>query len=474
MEEMKGRILIIDDDVELCEALHYSLQGLGHEVTCKFNLKDGMKEVSSENYDVVFLDVYLPDGNGLSVLPNMQGNGASPEVIIMTGDGEPDGAELAIKWGAWDYIEKPLSINVLTLSLKRVLQYRKEKYSSRPANPIKRDDIIGESPPLKDCLNLVAQSAESDANILITGESGTGKELFASAMHDNSVRKERNFVIVDCAALPETLVESVLFGHEKGAFTGAEKARDGLVMQADGGTLFLDEVGELPLSVQKAFLRVLQERRFRPIGGKREIKSDFRLIAATNQDLDRMVKDGTFRNDLMFRIRSVVLDLPPLRERKEDIEAFVSHFIKKICKRYGLAVKEYDPAFLRTMVAYHWPGNVRELINTLEHAIGKARYESTLFPKHLPVNLRIHVARSSVGKKRGPRQRSFDEASVKGKLPTMKDFRESVIEDTEKRYLRELISLTSGDIKEACRISGLGRARLYDLMKTRGVSKSTL
>ncbi len=476
MEDMRGRILIIDDDAEICKALQNSLNLMGHKATYKLNLKDGISEVSSSRYDVIFLDVCLPDGNGLNELPKIAGNESLPEIIIMTGDGAPDGAEIAIKNGAWDYIEKPLTINSLILSLKRALQYRKEKNASRSVSWIRRENIVGDSLPLKRCIDLLGKAADSDTNVLITGETGTGKELFASAIHHNSVRKDKNFVIVDCAALPETLVESVLFGHEKGAYTGAEKARDGLIRQADGGTLFLDEIGELPYSIQSAFLRVLQERKFRPIGGKGEIESDFRLITATNRDLDHMVKDGGFRRELVFRIRSMVIDLPPLRDRDKDINILIIHFIKKICEQYRIPVKNFSPEFLEVLIEYRWPGNVRELVNTLENAINNARYEPTLFPKHLPVHLRIHVARNSVinNSHRNPQTMNIDNVKIPGEMPTMKSFRARVIAENEKKYLQEVISLTSGDINRACKISGLGRARLYGLMKRYGISKNSM
>ena len=274
-----ANVLIIDDDRAMCDMLSGRMRDMGHNATYALTLKAGLKQAFSESFDVVFLDVGMPDGNGLEALPKIRETPSSPEVIIITGAGSPDGAELAIKNGAWDYIEKPLSISAMSLPLIRALQYREDTRTLGSPVALDREGIVGNSPPMKACFDLMAQASASDANVLITGETGTGKELFAAAIHKNSPRAEKSFVVVDCATLPETLVESMLFGHEKGAFTGADKAKDGLIKQADGGTLFLDEVGELPLSVQKAFLRVLQERRFRPLGGKREIESDFRLVS---------------------------------------------------------------------------------------------------------------------------------------------------------------------------------------------------
>jgi two-component system NtrC family response regulator len=254
-------ILIIDDDHLMSETMTRMVRRLGHETLSGATLAEGLALAASHECDVVFLDVRLPDGNGLDALPRIDALPCHPEVIIMTGFGDPNGAELAIKSGAWDYIEKSSSVKEITLSLERALQYRQQKNAvtqNRTVAALKRSQIIGNSPKLNACLDLVAQAAGSDVNVFITGETGTGKELFARAVHENSQRARGNFVVVDCTALPETLVESLLFGHEKGSFTGAEKSRDGLVRQAHCGTLFLDEVGELPLPLQKAFLRVLQ------------------------------------------------------------------------------------------------------------------------------------------------------------------------------------------------------------------------
>ena len=251
--------------------------------------------MTAGRHDLVLLDVGLPDGNGLDAIERLRGVESAPQIIIITDENSRNGAELAIRSGAWDYIQKPGSIHDITLSIIRALEYREQRNAEAraPASRVlKLDGIIGKCPRMRNCFDLVAQAAANDINVLISGETGTGKELFASAIHNNSPRAQKPFVVLDCSALPETLVESILFGHDKGAFTGAEKAREGLVKQADGGTLFLDEVGELPFSVQKAFLRVLQERRFRPIGSAVEIDSDFRLIAATNRDLQNMVHEG--------------------------------------------------------------------------------------------------------------------------------------------------------------------------------------
>ncbi|MEJ2698642.1 MAG: sigma-54 dependent transcriptional regulator, partial [Desulfuromonadales bacterium] len=394
-----ANVLIIDDDELMVSSLVLMVRRLGHESASAGALEKGIELARSRNFDVVFLDVRMPDGNGLETLPKIAETPSAPEVIIITGFGDPDGAELAIKCGAWDYIEKCSSVKDMTLSLERALHYRREKMAeTRKKNIIalKREDIFGNSPKLRACLNQVAQAAGSDANILITGETGTGKELFARAIHRNSPRAARSFVTVDCAALPETLAESLLFGHEKGSFTGAEKPQEGLVRQAHGGTLFLDEVGELPISLQKTFLRVLQERRFRPLGGLREIESDFRLVAATNRNLEAMVAENLFRNDLLYRLRAFTIELPPLRERAEDIRDLARTHLDRLCECHGLASKGFSPDFLDALLAYSWPGNVRELANTLVRAFSAARFEPTIYPKHLPTNIRVQILKNSV------------------------------------------------------------------------------
>ena len=468
-----ARILIIDDDEMMCAMISQMVERVGYRADSAYTLADGMEKVFAGSYDVVFLDIRLPDGNGLSRLADIKDAPSAPDVIIITGSEDPDGAELAIKNGAWDYVQKPASIKEMTLPFLRALQYRDEKNARRPLVSINREGIIGNSPQMKYCLDLLAQAAGSEVNVLLTGETGTGKDLFAQAIHANGLRSERNFVIVDCTALPETLVESVLFGYEKGAFTGADRAREGLIKQADGGTLFLDEIGELPLPIQKSFLRVIQEQRFRPIGSKREEKSDFRLIAATNRDLDQMVRNGQFREDLLFRVRSFTIELPPLRDHLEDVKDISTYYMAKLCDRHGIGTKGFSPDFFETLSLYSWPGNVRELIHILERAFTVAQHEPTLFPQHLPKHIRIQVARSSIGK--DPREQ-IDLREIKSspeELPTIKEIRENAVAEAEQGYLQILMSLTDGNIKEACNISGLSRPRLYALLKKYHITKFT-
>lgn len=474
-----ANILVVDDDPMIRNALVLQLTQLKHTVMVAESLADGAEMLPLASFDIVFLDVNLPDGSGLDLLPTIRQADSGPEVIIITGEGSAQSAEAAINSGAWDYLQKPLLKQEIELQLTRALDYRAIKKSeSKPAlMTLKRPKIIGSSPELSARLDLVAQCAGSDANVLISGETGTGKELFARVIHENSLSPGCAFVVVDCAALPEQLVESVLFGHVKGAFTGADCKRDGLVKEADGGTLFLDEIGELPLSIQKKFLRVLQERRFKPVGSTQEIKSNFRLICATNRDLDKMVDEGLFRNDLLYRLRTFYIELPPLRACKQDIRELVLHYIDQLCRHHGMENKGFVPELVEALAAYDWPGNVRELISTLEKAILEDREAPTLFPMHLPHNVRLHYIQSSIDEKR---QASPESSAVVKPLhgetfsisvrfthppPTLKQLRDQVTEQLECIYLKQLMSHTKKDLNRISKLSGLSKPRIYALLK---------
>lgn len=467
-----AKVLIIDDDKKLCRLLSSFAADMDHRVDCAATLKEGVMKVSSDLYDLIFLDVGMPDGNGLEILPKIRQTSSRPEVVIMTGDADPDGAETAINNGAWDYLEKPFGRKSVILCIKRALQYRNG--SRKPGNSavsLKIDNIVGSSPQMKTCFDMLAKAANIDANVLLTGETGTGKELFARAIHDNSPRAGKNFVVVDCAALPQTLVESTIFGHEKGAFTGADKSQNGLIMQADGGTLLLDEIGELSLSIQGAFLRVLQERRFRKVGGQNEIESDFRLVTATNQDLDQLVRKSKFRHDLLFRLRSVAIELPPLRERVSDIKDLVIYYTTRLCDRYGISTKGFSKEFFETLTEYSWPGNVRELINAVENIIATAGQDPVIFARHLPKSIRAAIARAAVSKNH---PNSSDAGFNSGFSPsdiTMKDYRDGAVKNAEQKYLRKLMSITEGNIQKSCNLSGLSRPRLYALLKKNQVPR---
>lgn len=472
-----GTIAIIDDDLAFQVLLAEHCLQLDHATKTAASIEEAKALLAQHRVDLVFLDVSLPDGNGLELLPFIQQLPSAPEVIIITGMGDANGAELAIKNGAWDYLQKPLARQELLLHIRRALEYHEKKQLRTPQVSLKRDEIVGKSKAISACLDQVAHCAASETGVLITGETGTGKEVFARAIHHNSCRAKGPFVVVDCTSLPENLVESILFGHVKGAFTGATSDRKGLIEQADGGTLFLDEAGELPLETQKSFLRVLQEHVFRPVGKDREQKSNFRLIAATNRDLKAMVDQGLFRGDLYFRLNTFNIHLPPLRERDRDIEKLVMNFVFSLCRRHHLPIKGVVPETLEVLSAYPWPGNVRELENTLEKAILANPADPVLYPIHLPPDIRL----SRICARVGPKCPETDERAKPGTtlspalaypetLLPFKEYRRRLTSDIEHHYLTRLLKETGSDMGKACVISGLGRSRLYDLLKIHGLT----
>ncbi len=467
-----GKALIIADDTEMIEAVISLLKPVGHTISSATNLSKGWSRAIENRAEAVILSTHLPDGDGLALLPRLKQLPDCPEVVVISRRGDPRAAEFALRNGAWEYMVVQDDSRALAMSLDQALQYRDEQRTKETPVAIKRERIIGNSPKMKACFSLLGQCAGSDASVLIVGETGTGKELFARAIHSNSPRArmrsldpalrtsnpraDKNFVVVDCTALPETLVESVLFGHARGAFTGADRDHDGLIAQADGGTLFLDEVGELPLSIQKAFLRVLQERRFRPVGGKRERESDFRLIAATNRDPEKMVEEGTFRKDLLFRLRALTIELPPLRERQSDIQDLVRYHTHRLCESYSMEPKGFAPELLETMAKYAWPGNVRELVHTVDALLAVAGNDVTLHPKHLPPHLRIQVACAGL---ETPVQEEAPQEDLEH-LPDFKTYRIRM----EQKYLEDLLHVCGNNIPSACKRSGISRSRLYEMM----------
>lgn len=464
-----AKILIIDDDLPVCKILKTIVQNMGHAAAFVHTLNEGLEVAGGEAWDVVLLDVNLPDGIGLRAIEEIQASASNPDVIIITGQGDPDGAKIAISGGAWDYIQKDDSHYRIKLSLQRALQYRQQRLLvSQTAKPIKLGGIVGNSAPMKKCYELLAKAAYGTAPVMIHGETGTGKELYARAIHENSRRANENMVVVDCAALPETLVESLLFGHEKGSYTGADRARQGLVAQAHQGTLFLDEVGELPLATQKVFLRVLQEKRFRSVGGQRELTSDFRLITATNRNLSQMAADHRFREDLLYRIGTIQITLPPLRERDQDIRLLTHHFVTKICERYRMNTKSLSPDFLECLLCYPWPGNVRELINTLETVITHYPLEKMLYGRHLPEEIRISAIQRSLDEQGHEIFHNTAAPAFSGgaaTLPPFKDFRRTAASQAERDYMLTLVKASKNDVKKALRISGLSRSRYYELLR---------
>jgi len=470
-------ILIIDDDPEVCNTMESLVIRMDFACMTANCLSEGLEKLAANDVDVVFLDVRLPDGDGLTALPRIKDAPSHPEVIILTGRGDPDGAELAIQGGVWDYLVKPSPIKQTRLTLKRAMEYRAEKQTQKRLKALDTEGVIGTSPAMRNCFDIVAMAAESAFSVLITGETGTGKELFARTIHNNSERRGRAFVVVDCAALPEHLMESILFGHKKGSFTSAVQDRSGLVKQADGGTLFLDEVGELNPNAQKVFLRVLQERKFRPVGARLEMASDFRLMAATNRNLLKMVEAGRFREDLYYRLKSISLNVPPLRQRKEDIKALTMYYINYLSERAQISNKGVDADFIDTVNGYNWPGNVRELFHSLEQAFVAAGDEMTMFAMHLPADIRIEVTRTMLGKNTAkeasplppPPSNKTDTVETthlfSDPMPSVKDFKIQM----EKVYLEHLIRRTDGDMNTILEISKLSRSHFYALLKRHDV-----
>jgi two-component system NtrC family response regulator len=463
-----ARVLIIDDDPQVLETIESLVLRQGYECHLAGSLKDGLKTLERLDIDLVFLDVRLPDGNGLDALGQIRGRNYPPDVIVLTGQGDPEGAELAIQGGVWDYLVKPSPIKQIKDTLNRAMAYRRERKLSEKTMSLDLSDVVGESSAMRQCYERIGQASGSDSTVLVTGETGTGKEMMARTIHRNSARAGRAFVVVDCAALTESLLESILFGHTKGAFTGAARDRVGLVKLADQGTLFLDEIGELPLTAQKAFLRVLQERRFRPVGSSLEQESDFRLISATNRDLAAMVRAGEFRQDLFYRINTIHIVLPPLREREQDIIALARHHIDKLCRQRNIANKSLDPELEEMLKQYDWPGNVRELFNTVEQAFVLSGAERTIYTQHLPHAVRIRVTKSILGLAKGAEGGGSFEDDEHGEtelIPTLKDYKSSM----ELGYLRKIVAAHGKDIQKMISVSGLSRSHLYAMLKKHGI-----
>ena len=493
-----ANILIVDDDPTICHVLARTVEKMGHSARACHFLGEAQALLDQHVFDVLLLDVNLPDGNGVEGLHHLSGHVSRPEIIVITGQGVPEDAEQAIRNGAWDYLQKA-SPRVMAQALEQVLRYRGERRAARPqaTESLWREGIVGESPQLQLCLAAVAQMARGEGNVLLRGETGTGKEAFARALHANSPRRGGPFVVVDCASLPEQLVESLLFGHVRGAFTGADRDLAGLVRQADGGTLFLDEVGELPLPAQAAFLRVLQQHTFRPVGGSREEASNFRLVSATNRDLDAMVGQGAFRADLLFRLRGADIDLPPLRQRQGDVRVISEYYVDYFCRRRQMPPKGLSPEFLDVLETYPWPGNVRELINAVEYAVNAALHEPTLYHAHLPLELRARSLRRRMSREGLPEARpeTWSEARslpsstcgaaaasgvagagdpsglttapmpFEASLPTLAVYREQALQQVERNYIEQLMHRADNDIATACALADLSQSRLYALLK---------
>jgi Nif-specific regulatory protein len=369
-----GRILIADDHDALRRGLARGLADAGHEVEEASNGNAAIERLHDGHFDVVLSDLKMGGSDGLDVLRTTRALQPTTAVILMTAFGSISTAVEAMKIGAFDYVQKPFELEEMEVKIDKALEVRRLKHEldylrGTQQDIYEFDRIVGSSPALQSVLDVVRKVAKSNTTVLIRGETGTGKELIAGAIHHNSLRTSRNFVKVNCAALQENLLESELFGHEKGAFTGADKQRIGRFEQADGGSLFLDEIGDMSPNTQAKILRVLQEHEFERLGGTRTLRVDVRLIAATNRDLSGMVQSGQFREDLYYRLNVVSIEMPPLRERKEDIVPLAHSFIKKFAAELKKKIEGLEPEAQKLLMRYNWPGNIRELENTIERAM---------------------------------------------------------------------------------------------------------
>jgi two-component system, NtrC family, response regulator PilR len=370
----KPRLLIVDDEASLRDMLGFVFQKEGFEVRLASNFTEGLADALRSSPDVILCDIKMPDGNGLELLRKVKEENARVPVIMITAHTSTEDAVEAMKAGAIDYIKKPFDNDELVLIVRRALGektlaeenvYLKQELAARYTFA----NIIGKGSRMQEIFRTIERIGRVSSTVLITGESGTGKELIARAIHFTSIRKDKKFVSINCGALPETLLESELFGHERGAFTGAVKEKRGLFAEADGGTLFLDEISETSPTMQVKLLRAIQEKLIRKVGGNEELSVDVRIIAATNKDLAELVTQGKFREDLFYRINVIPIALPPLRARTEDIPPLTQHFIAQVCKEQKIPEKKISAEAMRLIEAYPWPGNVRELENTLERTV---------------------------------------------------------------------------------------------------------
>jgi len=402
----------------------------------------------------------------------------SADIVVLTAGGDVESVEQALSLGAKEYLLKPIRKETLSSVIDYLMRQRIKCKSNSVALRGIHDTIIGDSPILQRSLNKLAIAAQGNSSVLLTGETGTGKEVFAKALHQTSSRHSERFVVVDCTNLPDSLAESLLFGHEKGAFTGAYERKDGLFKLADKGTIFLDEIGDLNSAIQKSLLRVLQEKTFRPLSSRLEVESDFRLVAATNRDLQKMVFEGTFRKDLYYRIQSIVIDIPPLRKRNGDVEKLVKHYVNKLHEDNGSKFKSCTSEFVDALCSYHWPGNVRELVNCLYESLHMASFDEVLNCCHLPIEVKRNYVKSLVssgnsgnsGKEWGLSVPSYDSNLGGNQLPKLKTIRRKVVDDFEFKYMSRLVQKSQFSTKRACVISGLSRTRLYELLNKHQIS----
>jgi DNA-binding NtrC family response regulator len=443
---MSIRTLVVDDDPALCEWVADALTKQGHSVAHRGSGDEALALLATEDFDVIATDLNMRGMDGVELCAGIVGIRPNTPVIVMTAFGSLETAVAAIRAGAYDFITKPFEIEALALALERANHHRSLREEVRRLRLAVDqgqhfEELLGSSDAIKRVYDLLARVSPTDTSVLITGESGTGKELVARAIHRRSARKDGPFVAINCAAMPENLLESELFGHARGAFTEARNARAGLFLKANTGTLFLDEIGELPLSLQPKLLRALQERSVRPVGSDNEIPYDARIVAATNRDLELAIEDGRFREDLFYRINVLHLPLPPLRERGSDVLLLAQHFLSLYAAKMGHAVTAITPEAASKLMAYSWPGNIRELQNCIERAVALARFDR-LMVDDLPEKLAAYRPARVV-------LAGADPADV---LP---------LEEVELRYMRWAVEALGGNRTLAARKLGVDRKTLY-------------
>jgi two-component system response regulator AtoC len=453
---VSGRVLVADDDRSMCELLQAGLARRGFEVTWRTSAAEALAAMSEGDFDVIVTDLNMPGTNGLELCERVTANRPDVPVVVITAFGSMDTAVAAIRAGAYDFITKPFEMDVLRLTLDRAAQHhrlRDEVKRLRQAVTESRGfgEILGSSPPMRQVLDLVNRAAESDATALITGESGTGKELVARALHQHSRRHDGPFIAVSCAAMPEALLESELFGHARGAFTDAKIPRTGLLLQASGGTLLLDEIGDMPLELQPKLLRALEDRRIRPLGENSERPFDVRLVCATNRDLEADVEEKRFRADLFYRINVIHIELPPLRERDGDVLPLAQHFVQHFSRAVGKPVAGVSTAAAEKLLAYSWPGNVRELRNCIERAVALTRFEE-IAVEDLPEKVQNYR-----------RSRVVVDLDDTEHLASM--------EEVERRYILRVLEAAGGQRTRAAQILGLDRKTLYRKLERWGISE---
>ena len=449
----KKNILIIDDDVEILKLLKDGLSGeYNVEVVSKGN--QGLELLKSDIYDVCLLDLVLPDISGIEILQEIKNLPYEVSVIVITGYPTIESAVETIKEGASDFVKKPFSIEEIKYLIQKVIKEKemREEFKSLKSHLAERfnfSGIIGKNKEMKEVVKLIQQIAPTDAFVLITGESGTGKELVAKAIHYNSLRKDYKFVAINCGALPDTLLESELFGYKKGAFTGASASKKGLFEVADGGTVFLDEIGNTSESFQSKLLRFLDTGIFYPLGGTQSIKTDVRIISATNTIIENKIRKKEFREDLYYRLNVVRIELPPLRNRREDIPLLIDHFISLYNKKYDKDIKGVSLPVMEYLMNYSWPGNIRELQNAIEHSVILCKSDE-IKPRHLPDSVK---------------ESGFKQLSEESLL--YKNARDAF----EREYLVKLLKRVKGNITEASKIAGIARQSIYDKINKLGLRK---